>query len=136
MTSLQNLSQVRLLYRILHFQITCLIIFALMFIGYHTCCFWVGEGSSNKEKGDQDCIVLFDEDRFVHIKSLRAEGKYLPLLNSTQAPPHKFPHSRLKLKSNYALDPDDFDLVIKVFLRGQSMSSFISSTEKHEMAFW
>ena len=117
-------------------QTTGLISFAFLSIGYHTCCFWVGEGFSNKEKEDKDCIVLFDEDRFVHIKGLRAEEKYLPLLNSAQAPPHNFPHTRLSAKSNYALDPDDFDLVIKVFLRGQSMSSFISSTEKKEMAFW
>jgi hypothetical protein len=105
--------------------------------GYHSCCFWVEEGSSSKEgKGDADCIVLFDEDRFFHIKSLRAEEKYLPLLNKHQTPANKSPHSKLSVKSNYALDTDDFNLLIGVFLRGQSMSSFISSSEKREMAFW
>ena len=34
-----------------------------------------------------------------------------------------------------ALNPDDFDLVLEVFLRCQGMSTYISSRKKQSMAF-
>ena len=42
----------------------------------------------------------------------------------------------LDSKPLFALGLDDFDLVLETFLRGQQISSFISSWKKEAMTFW
>ena len=80
--------------------------------------------------------VLFDENRFLLLKNLREQGHYTPL----------FPQKTMELISNYkhllshadsfALSIEDFDLILKSFLRTQSMSTYISSLPKSSMAYW
>lgn len=71
-----------------------------------------------------ECTVLFDEDRFFHLKNLRADKKRLltgiPLTRSQQL----------------ALSVDEFDLVLETFLRGQGLSTYISSQKIDEMLYW
>lgn len=124
---------------------------------------------TNESGGGEDISILFDEDRYFHLKTLRADGCYLPLLlseryftsddtgggkhqrqqeqheseevssaiprpNLNQANSTKT--TRLDCKSDFALDPVEFNLVLETFLRGQGISSWISSRPKGEMAFW
>jgi len=79
--------------------------------------------------------ILFDEDRFYHLKQLRSEGVYLPLFDGEDL---------AKAEHGCTLDPrpilacnlNDFNLVMDTFLRGQSMSCYISSQKKESMPFW
>ena len=77
---------------------------------------------------------MFDEGRFLRIKDLRSQRVYLPLLlNSTSfiSPDSQFPS-----KADLALSVEGFDLLLETFLRGQSMSTYISSKQKTDMVFW
>jgi len=142
--------------------------------GSITCCFWMEEeaqpnASQQNTVSSVDASILFDEDRFLHLKTLRADECYLPLLLGERyfapsdtdrqqrtledgdgiplrtpppregaAPRDAEPGGRPSLdsKSGFALDPVEFDLVLQTFLRGQGVSSWISSRTKGDMAFW
>merc|ERR1712157_125400 len=58
--------------------------------GLHSCCIWIEAG------------VIFDEDRFLRLKNLRAKGRYPPLIQESNAETHR-----------YSLSLDYFDLVLK-----------------------
>jgi hypothetical protein len=83
--------------------------------------------------------VLFDEDRFFHIKNLRAGGKYKPLFQAGS--PFQRKHVNYDVDGpmasddSLALSLDDFDLILETFLRCQSMSTFVSSRPKGRMAY-
>jgi len=157
--------------------------------GSITCCFWMEEEMGIKPSlssfslqgtndGDRDVNILFDEDRFFHLKTLRADGCYLPLLlgeryftsaatvNDTRSPQNRTEEdaplssdqlttpqwrgdksgeddynrlertAQLDSKSDFALDPAEFGLILETFLRGQGVSSWISSQRKGDMVFW
>jgi len=155
--------------------------------GSTTCCFWMEDETggnelsqqqkqdnnpttmTNESGGGEDISILFDEDRYFHLKTLRADGCYLPLLLSecyftsgdtddgkhqrqheqhgseevSSAIPQPNPNqanstktTRLDCKSDFALNPVEFNLVLETFLRGQGISSWISSRPKGEMVFW
>jgi len=83
--------------------------------------------------------VLFDEDRFFHIKNLRARGRYKPLFETES--PFQRKHDDydvdgpMSSEAGLALSLDDFDLILETFLRCQSMSTFVSSRPKGRMAY-
>ena len=71
-----------------------------------------------------DPTVLFDEDRFFHIKRWREENGFEPLLRDAD----------LSANRNLALSMDGFNLVLETFVRCQSMNWYLSSQPKHKMA--
>lgn len=82
-------------------------------------CYWVEESGTP----GAEATVLFDEDRFFNIKNLRKSNNFQPLF-----------HARDKSNS-LALALEDFDLIIEIFLRCQSLNYFISTTRKEKMVF-
>ncbi|KAL9179777.1 hypothetical protein ACHAXT_007747 [Thalassiosira profunda] len=92
--------------------------------GIHSCCLWIEEDHSG-EAGRSDPAIIFDEDRFFHIKNMRAEGRYVPLIQKAGAMDSKGP-----------LSLDHFDLIFEAFLRTQSLSIYISDGDKKQMSFW
>lgn len=84
--------------------------------------------------------MLFDEERFFHIKNLRAQRRYMPLLMGKQYYPtfvaEDIFDQPTSTDTSLALSLDDFDLVLEAFLRCQGMSTFISSRQRTTMAFW
>lgn len=111
-------------------QVFCQNVIGELLAGTTSCCYWVEESLTPNEKTTKNSAslsnptILFDEDRFFQIKSLRAKKGYQPLFL-----PRKNNCSRL------ALSPDDFDLVLELFLRGQSMNAYVGSRECEEMLF-
>jgi hypothetical protein len=90
--------------------------------GVASCCYWIEEATLSYGSTTEP-TVLFDEDRFFEIKNHRFKS----------ACKHLFPKES---NSNFALDLDDFDLVLESFLRCQSMSTHISSRPKSEMVYY
>ena len=87
--------------------------------GIDSCSLWIEEKNACKES-----TVLFDEDRFFHLKNVRADKKKtLPGI----------PQSKSR---QLALSVDEFDLVLETFLRGQGLSTYISSQDKERMLYW
>jgi hypothetical protein len=108
-------------------------------LGSTSCCFRIEEQTSVKEPSrSKECTILLDEDRFFHIKNLRAQDRYMPLLlddHFFSPEPLTSKHGRLRSKTNMALSLDDFDLVLELFLRGQSISTFMSSRPINQMVY-
>ena len=93
--------------------------------GVDSCCMWIEEGDSDM---NQEGIVLFDEDRFFHLKDLRSKKRNALLLAGEL--------SSIEAINKFAIGLDDFDLLLETFLRGQAMSVLISSREKKSMTYW
>ena len=113
--------------------------------GTRSCCYWIEEKHPDQSvTPPHECSVLFDEDRFFSIKRLRAEERYMPLLMGQPLFQESCPTGSAKCSPDgpigqdtiLALNPNDFDLVLEVFLRSQGMSTFVSSRQKERMAFW
>lgn len=118
-------------YRYRHIKPYTFQMYSSLFLGSSSCCFWVEEHASSSSES----TVLFDEDRFLHLKNLREQGHYMPLI------PRKNVNTvstlnMLGFSNHLALCREDFDLILKSFLRTQGMSTFISSLPKTSMAFW
>jgi hypothetical protein len=98
--------------------------------GTPSCCYWVEEGVEDAPAGTKSVsiepTVLFDEDRFLHIKNQRQRNGFHPLLPTMTAGSESSP---------LALGLDDFDLVLEIFLRCQSMNGYVSSRQRDEMIF-
>jgi hypothetical protein len=88
--------------------------------GTASCCYWIEEVV---EGAHIEPTVLFDEDRFFHVKNLRESEGFESLFG------------QLKKSTRLALSLDDFDLVLEVFLRCQAMNVFIGSQSPNVMAF-
>ncbi|GKZ00921.1 hypothetical protein MPSEU_001043600 [Mayamaea pseudoterrestris] len=86
--------------------------------GTGSCCYWIEEANATEAV---EPTVLFDEDRFFHVKNLRASEGFAPLFG--------MPNS-----SKLAITLEDFDLILEVFLRCQSMNVYIGSRNKNQMA--
>jgi hypothetical protein len=94
--------------------------------GIQSCSYWIEEHQpADTEKSVVESAVLFDEDRFFHLKNLRAGGKHERLFEE-----------ETKGIGELALSVDDFDLVLECLLRCQSMSTYISCQPKDCMAFF
>lgn len=86
--------------------------------GIFPCCLWI------EEKHGEEPAIIFDEDRFYHLKTLRAERRYLDLIPK--------PGRR---GAEFSLSPHHFNLVFETFLRTQCLSSYISDGNKESMLF-
>lgn len=105
----------------------------------------LSDTQEGRETGSE-CNILFDEDRFYHIKRLRTEGNYKPLftdedyhLSSPASNDDKTYKelSKLGTDSSYSLNLDHFNLIIDTFLRGQMLSLYLSSKlDRESMSFW
>lgn len=122
-------------------QAVCHCFLVELLTGTTSCCFWIEEKQQGKKSAatDAECTVLFDEDRFFHVKNLRARGRYRPLF--TQGRPFNKKHhddmdGPMSTEAGLALSLDDFDLILECFLRCQSMSTFVSSRPKARMAYF
>jgi hypothetical protein len=95
--------------------------------GTTSCCYWIEEARSDEHKAsDKDPTVLFDEDRFFHIKNFRErDGGFQRLFQE------KINQNSHKL----ALSLDNFDLILELFLRCQSMNAYIGTRKRSEMVF-
>ena len=93
--------------------------------GTTSCCYWIEEAMSEESAKIMvnESTVLFDEDRFFHVKNLREKNGFTPLFDMDAK------------SSDLALALDDFDLVLEVFLRCQSMNAYISTRDREEMMF-
>jgi hypothetical protein len=101
-----------------------------MISGLNTCCYLVEEQGCD---GDSDCHILFDEDRFLELKRMRGNGKFTPLFGDLSV---EIDVPRLETRSPLALSLDDFNLILETFLRGQGLSTYISSQKKETLAYW
>jgi len=102
--------------------------------GLNTCCYWIQEEVNETDvKTEQN--ILFDEDRFLLLKELRSQDQYFSLFESEDLAMigHESSITHAPILS---LTMTDFNLVIETFLRGQMMSSFVSSQDKRTMPFW
>ncbi|KAL7542840.1 hypothetical protein ACHAXR_012149 [Thalassiosira sp. AJA248-18] len=93
--------------------------------GVHSCCMRIGEKHDHDTNTRKESAIIFDEDRFYHIKKLRAEGLYQPLI---QKPDTK--------SAQFTFGLDHFDLIFETFLRTQCLSTYISDGDKESMLFW
>jgi len=94
--------------------------------GVHPCCLWIEEKHDDEINKRNEPAIIFDENRFFHIKNLRAEGRYLPLV-------HKSDQTR---SDKFSLSLDNFDLIFETLLRTQCLSTYISGGNKESMLFW
>uniref|UniRef100_A0A7S2YHD9 UDENN domain-containing protein n=1 Tax=Entomoneis paludosa TaxID=265537 RepID=A0A7S2YHD9_9STRA len=96
--------------------------------GATSCCYWIEEatcGNTDDEprKPNNELTVLFDEDRFFRIKDARHKHPFMPLLSPASE------------GTKLAMGMDNFNLILEVFLRCQSMNAYIGSREQEEMIF-
>lgn len=93
--------------------------------GIHSCCLWIEENGYSTTTTRKESAIIFDEDRFYHIKNMRAEGRCSPLIQKADG----------TSIVNFALSLDQFDLIFETFLRTQCLSSYISEGDKESMLF-
>ena len=100
------------------------------------------ETPSEGDNSQKECNILFDEDRFYHLKRLRSEGSYIPLFKDDDYFLSSYQQnagdkiSKIDTDSSYSLNLDHFNLIIDTFLRGQLMSLYLSTRNKESMSFW
>jgi hypothetical protein len=92
--------------------------------GISSCCFWIEESSPTELEKTEPTIVL-DENRFFKVKQMRYSG-LSPFLSQKDVDDHT---------KHFALAVKDFDLVMQLFLRCQSMNEYIGKRQKSEMAY-
>lgn len=92
----------------------------------------------SNHKMEQETSILFDEHRFFHLKSLRATNKISYLFMDEKIRSRIFGTEERKksISSSLALPVESYDLVLETFVRGQGMSSYLSSSSSTESAFW
>jgi hypothetical protein len=96
--------------------------------GIHSCCIWIEEQQDSDLSSSvarNDYAILFDEDQFIHIKNMRAEGRYSPLIKE----PDRIGGT------NFTISLDNSDLVLETFLRTQCLSSYICDANKESLLF-
>ena len=95
--------------------------------GTASCSYWIEEASSSSSTGAtaQEPTVVFDEDRFFHIKSMRHRHGFQPLYD---------PHGRASQPS-LSVSLSDFELVVEVLMQCQSMNAYIASCDKETMVY-
>mmetsp|Transcript_7437 Transcript_7437/g.16861 ORF Transcript_7437/g.16861 Transcript_7437/m.16861 type:complete len:1957 (+) Transcript_7437:3-5873(+) len=94
--------------------------------GIHSCCLLIEEKHDQEttNRGNES-VIIFDEDHFFHIKNLRAEGRYMPLIQKPDD----------STNAKFSLSLDHFDLIFEIFLRTQCLSTYISDGNKEAMLF-
>jgi len=107
--------------------------------GSNTCCFWIREAmEEGNRKLEQETSILFDEHRFFYLKNLRAGNKMSCLFADEKIRSRIFGTEERKksISSSLALSMENYDLVLETFVRGQGMSSYLSSSSSTDSAFW
>ena len=125
--------------------------------GTTSCCYWLEEANVggiasgslttvNNSNNNTVATVLFDEDQFLHIKDARYRYGYTPLFPKSWTPsshqtndvpitttgPIPSPPS----SPNVALSTNEFDCIIELLLRCQSMNLYIGTRQRHDMAYY
>ena len=100
--------------------------------GSTSCCYWIEEAFSNDTEDARPAAVteptiLFDEDRFFRVKNVREKYDFEPLFGGTAR--------SAASRKGLALSLDNFDLVLELFLRCQSMNEYIGTRDRKDMAF-
>lgn len=90
--------------------------------GTESCCYWIQE-HTGPAQSRPDPTVFFDEDHFFHLKNKRSQDSWEPLLGPKP------------LSRQLSLPLEDFDLVLELFLRCQSMSHYIGTLDKTKMVY-
>jgi hypothetical protein len=101
---------------------TCQTFVRELLAGATSCCYWVDEAHSGSGS-PQFSTVLFDEDRFFRIKAARHHHGFAPLFDAHQT------------TAEFALSPNEVDLVLELLLRCQSMNAYIGWLKPDSMAF-
>jgi hypothetical protein len=91
--------------------------------GTASCAYWIEEASSGASP--QEPTVVFDEDRFFHIKSMRHRHGFQPLYD----PENK------AARPSLAVSLSDFELIVEVLMQCQSMNAYIASCNKDTMVY-
>ena len=88
--------------------------------------------------------MLFDEYRYMYLKRLRAQGHNNNIMQQLltgeedtilrNADNNSYPVSHFE--TNMALNVNQFDLILHTFTQSQHMSTFITSLQKEEMAYY
>ena len=124
--SLPKPGEIALTVSFVDLQAICASFLTELVAGTEACCHWIEEhrpADASDIDTDVERTVLFDEDRFFQIKNFRAMRKIKPLFADSPG------------VGEFALNLDDFDLVLECFLRCQGMSNYISSRPKTVIAF-
>jgi hypothetical protein len=93
--------------------------------GTASCSYWIEEASDASPAATQEPTVVFDEDRFFHIKSMRHRHGFKPLYDP----------ERKSSRASLAVSLSDFELVVEVLMQCQSMNAYIASCDKDTMVF-
>jgi hypothetical protein len=93
--------------------------------GTSSCCYWLEEAILEPDKNGFSSVatVVFDEDQFFYVKQGRHRHGFQALFGGN-AP-----------QFSLALSMNEFDLVVELLLRCQSMNAYIGTRERSEMAF-
>jgi len=105
----------------------CKIFLTELLLGIPSCCLWLEEKGAGGPNGRNETAIVFDEDRFFHLKNLRAEGLFSQLFSS---------YDLTQRTSTLTLSLDHFDLILESFLRTQCLSTYICSRDKCSMLYW
>ena len=106
----------------------------IFFVGVTSCCYWIEEATKNGyATSEEEPTVLFDEDRFFHVKNIRATKRGKPLFTRKDDDDG---HNNCQATTDLALSLEDFDLIVESFLRVQSISTYISSRDKTDMLYY
>jgi hypothetical protein len=92
--------------------------------GVSSCCFWIEESSPTGLEKTEPTIVL-DETRFFKVKEMRY----------SKLSPRLFQNDVDDQAKHFALSVKDFDHVMELFLRCQSMNEYIGKRQKSDMAY-
>lgn len=90
--------------------------------GTASCCYFMEEVDEGQAS---EPTILFDEDKFFEMKRLRE-------LSSNRAVPL---FTKANCITKLSLSLENFDLVLEVFLRCQSMNAYLGTVERDAMAF-
>ena len=108
-------------------RVVCRDFLTELLAGAAACCYWIEEASSSSEHTatPPEPTVVFDEDRFFHIKSMRQRHGFRKLYEPSGPAIH----------ASLALSLSDFELVLEVLMRCQSMNAYIATCDKETMAY-
>jgi hypothetical protein len=94
--------------------------------GTASCSYWIEEASDDASSSStQEPTVVFDEDRFFHIKGMRHRHGFQPLYD---------PENRAS-RPSLAASLSDFELIVEVLMQCQSMNAYIASCNKDTMVY-
>jgi len=103
-------------------KVVCTDFIEELLAGVSSCCYWFDDKKTGASSSDP--TVLFDEDRFFRIKFIRHDQRFQPLFGAKRDSQH------------LAVSSGDFDLIVELFLRCQSMNEYIGTRKREDMMFF